>query len=460
MNRKPLNIYNFPKFDDQDIINSYNWFMSFISPADWLKRKTEIEMLLTYEIKSQPPLEPLTKGTLLAIKKDVIGWYLYLIHVLIHEPQKYEYFQGARVMPIFKRMGEDLKLLKSITGIEKRVRKLLKKRTAEADALLFEFLVALLWKKNGYEVSFLEEKKVGKTPDLMAEKNGEIWHIECKRQSKTSEYTYAETAKRQTMLSHINLDLLQRNLLLNITFHVELKSLPDTYLKDLLSGKLDGISSGHKISNEQVTIVFSYVDLLAANKHLAKYSVKNTSPQMNILIGGKAVDNLAFSCGTKALHFRLGDGEINNLYVDKIANEFGVFWTCDAEAAIHAKARDIIRQVHSAAQQFQSDEYGYKSVVHIGMETFDGPAVERARLKKIQSSTESINPADHKLSWIFCHFFQSYSTTTEDWVFDETVLSLTPYVHPIPPINRRLLVVPEDGDTSDDIVHWERPLPE
>lgn len=62
MNRKPLNIYNFPKFDDQDIINSYNWFMSFISPADWLKRKTEIEMLLTYEMKPEPFLEPLTTG--------------------------------------------------------------------------------------------------------------------------------------------------------------------------------------------------------------------------------------------------------------------------------------------------------------------------------------------------------------------------------------------------------------
>lgn len=457
MKKAPLENYDFPAFDDQDIINSWTWFMSFIPHSQWLIRKAKIEKMLIYEI--QPVLKPLTQGTLLAIKKDVIGWYLYLIDVLIHEPQKYEYYQGSRVLPIFKRFGLDLELLQSINGVDKRIRELVKKRMAEADALLFELLVALVWKKNGYEVSFLEEKKGTKTPDLMAEKNGEVWHIECKRQSKTSDYTYLETAKRQTMLSYIQLDLIQRNLLLDITFHVELKSLPDTYLKDLLVGKLDKIVTGDVVSNKQITIHFSHIDLIAANEHLANYSVKKNSPTMNMLIGGKAVDNKAFSCGTIARYFRLGDGEINNLYIDHLDNAYGVFWTCDAEEAIHAKARDIIKQVHSAIQQFIGEEYGFNSVLHIGMETFDGPEVERARFKKIQSSTGSINPADHKLSWIFCHFFQSYTTPSQEWVFDETVQQLTPYINPTLPLTQRLLVVPEDGDTADNIVHWDRPLP-
>lgn len=459
MKRMPLENYNFKRHIDEDILNSWNYFMSFMIEKDWKKRRMDIEKMITYEFRSTLPFsEPLTEGTLLAIKSDIIGWYLYLIDVYINEPHKYEYYQGARVVPIFKRIGLDLNLFKNITGIEKRIKELIRKRKSEADALLFELLVALLWAKNGYNVAFLEEKKEGKTPDLVAIKNSEIWHIECKRQSKTADYTYRETAKRQKMLTYIGEELLKKNLLLDIVFHVEIESLSDTYLKKLFELEKERTFSGKTISNNEVTIIFSSVNILEINRHLQLYSVKYPSPMLNKLIGRKSIDYKSFSCAILGDFFRVGEGSVNNLYVNTISHAFGVFWKCDAREAIFAKARDIKNQIFSAIEQFKSDEYDYKSVVHIGMETYDGPEVEVQRFEKIQNTTRNIESKNINLSWIFCHFFQSYSIPEEYWIIDETVRSLTPFTDIFPPIQNRMLIVPEDQRSEDDKPHWEKPL--
>lgn len=458
MKRIPLENYNFKIQSDTDIQNSLNYFMSFIIEKDWIKRRSDIEKMISYQFSSEPPFsKPLTEGTLLAIKNDVIGWYLYLVDVYINEPHKYEYYQGARIIPIFKRIGIDINLFKNIAGIEKRIKELIRKRKSEADALLFELLVALLWTKNGYNVSFLEEKKDSKTPDLVATKGSETWHIECKRQSKTADYTYRETAKRQRMLNYIGKELLKKNLLLDVVFHVELENLPDTYLKNVLNLEKGKFFSGQKISNNEVTISFSSVNISDINDHLRLNSVKYPSPMLNKLIGRKSVDHKSFSCAILGDFFRVGEGEVNNLYLNEISHAFGVFWKCDAKEAIFAKARDIKNQIFSAIKQFSSEEYDDRSVIHVGMETYDGPEVESQRFEKIQNTAQSIDT--NNLSWIFCHFFQSYSVPEEDWVIDETVRSLTPLRNSYPPIQNLMLVIPEDESNEDSKPHWEKPLP-
>jgi Holliday junction resolvase len=457
MLRIPPEKYNLPKFEDEDVIRSWKWFMSFISEQDWQRRKAQIERKIAVEFRdTQPFSEPLTEGMLVVIKDDVIGWYLYLIDMLINEPHKYEFFQGARAVPIFKRLGVNLDLLQDIGGIEKKVKELIKKRKSEADALLFEILTALLWARNGYQVAFLAEKEQGKTPDIIAKKDGKTWSIECKRQSKTSDYTYRETAKRQKMVSYINRTLLERNILLNIVFHAELHTLPDTFLKDQVGQKLKLSLRGKIVSNEQVDIDMTFVDIPSIKRYLENNSVKHNSPMLNALVGRKPVDNKAFTCGIYANFFRVGEGEVNNLFVSDIINAYGVYWSCDANEAIWAKARDIKNQIYSAMQQFDSES---TAVIHIGMETFDGPKVEMTRFEKIKGTITKIPPQDTKLRWVFCNFFQSYSLPDQCWVFDETASTMSPYISPKSPLEKRLMIVPEDEDTLDNIPHWDRPLP-
>lgn len=448
---------NFPKYDDENVISAWTWIRSFMSDKDWEKRKSTIEQKIVLKFRDTPPFsEPLTEGTLMNIKDDVIGWYLYLVDMIINEPHKYEFFQGARILPIFKRLGMDLELLKKIEGIDSKIKSLIKKRRSEADALLFEILTALLWARNGYKVSFLDEKGNMKTPDLVAEKDGETFNIECKRQSKTSDYTYRETAKRQKMVSYISKILMTKSLLLDIVFHVELESLPDTYLFDLLVDKLKSPIAGKIISNHEVDITLSFVDITQIIKHLKTHFVKNHSPMLNYLIGRRPVDNKGFTCGIYANFYRVGDGEINNLYISDLSHAYGVYWDCDAKEALWKKARDIRSQINAAMKQFSQEN---TAVIHIGLETFDGPKVEMTRFEKIQNTIENINPLETNLRWIFCNFFQAYSPHNEYWIFDETQTTLTAYEKPILPIDSTLMIVPEDGNIENNISHWERPLP-
>ncbi|MES2764169.1 MAG: hypothetical protein V4677_18270 [Bacteroidota bacterium] len=453
----PIDKNNQNQFKDQDIISSWKWFMSFISQQDWEKRKADIENKITIKFRaSQPFSESLTEGTLIVVKDDVIGWYLYLMDTLINEPHKYEYFQGARIAPIFKRFGIDLELLKNIEGIEKKVRELIRKRKSEADAFLFEILTALLWARNGYKVSFIAEEQEGKTPDIRAEKGSKIWNIECKRQSKTSDYTYKETAKRQKMISYISRTLLERNILLDVVFHVELNTLPDTFLLDLIDQKLKLAIPGKIVANDLVDIDLAFVDIGSIKKYLENNSVKHNSPMLNTLIGRKPFDNKSFTCGVYANFFRVGEGDVNNLYISEISNAYGVYWNCDAKEALWAKARDIKNQVYAAMQQFNSES---TAVIHVGLETFDGQQVELIRSNKIADTIKKLNPKDTSLRWLFCNFFQSYSLPDQNWVFDETVSTMSPYLLPKSPIKIKLMVSPDDGDTADEISHWDRPQP-
>lgn len=457
MIRIPVDKINIPRYDDEHVIKSWDWFMSFVTKKNWQKRKANIENKITIQFRdTQPFSEPLSEGTLLAVKTDVIGWYLYLLDMLINEPHKYEYFQGSRIVPIFKRFGMDLDLLKNIGGVEKKIKDLISKRKSEADAFLFEILTALLWARNGYHVAFIDEKKAGKTSDIIARKDGGTWNIECKRQSKTSDYTYEENKKRQKMVSYISETLLEKNILLDIEFHVELQNLSDTFLKNLLEEKLKRPVAGKIVSNSEVDIELSFVDMSTIKEHLEKNFVKDYSPMLHSLIGKKPTDYKGFTCGISAAYFRIGEGDVNNLYISDINKAFGVYCSCNAKEALWAKARDIKNQVHKALQQFNSEN---KAVIHVGMETFDGPQVERKRFDKIKSTIEKINTENTNLKWIFCSFFQAYSRPDEYWLFDETVSTISPYFSPKPPLKTPLMIVPEDGNTEDDLNHWDRPLP-
>lgn len=454
----PVEDFKISRTDDQDLVKICEWFIRFIPLDKWRQRKADIEKRIGIDFRNTPPFsEPISEGTALAIKDDLIGWYLYLLEVYINEPHKYEYYQGARIIPIFKRFGMDFQLLMQIEGINSKTRKLVNLRTSEADAILFEILSALAWARNGWQVSFIEDGKSGKTPDFVASKADKKWYVECKRQSKTSEYALKERAKWQKMISYLSQPLIEHNMLLDVVFHVELATLPDTYLKELLYSKLRLIvQPGKVVSNEQVDINVSFVNIRAIKNHMSDFDVKHNSPQLAHLIGRKPVDNLGFTSGMEASFFRVGSGTANNLYVNDIEKAFGAFWRCDAKEAITAKARDIKKQIFAALEQFHPEQ---NAVVHIGMETFDGPAVEQKRFLKITDTVNRMDVNGKKLNWGYFHFFQSYSTFDQDWVFDETVSTISSNpAEGLPPLDSNFLVIPEDEGVNN-LSHWERPLP-
>lgn len=458
MLRIPVENTGFRIEPDPDVLRSWNWFMSLFSKSEWEERRASVEDKIRVRPQSADPFsKSLDQGILQVVNDDQIGWYLYLVETYLFEPHKYEFFQGARIVPIFKRLGQDLEELLQIDGIRRKVKNIIKVRKSEADPLIFEILVALLWKKNGWITTFLNESKTGKTPDLKVEKGGETFFIECKRQKKSSDYVYRETKKRQILISHINKELLKRNLLLDIVFHVELESLEDTYLKELFSEYFNSSTIPSNICVPGILdIRISGINIQKVNSYLENYLVKNHSPILNYLIGGKSMDNLAFTSGLIGKFYRIGDGEVGNEFVGAIRNAYGVISYCDAEGAVSAKARDIKGQLHSALSQFQPKQ---NVIVYIGMETFDGPEVESKRLGKIQVTLNDLGIKGADLKWLFLHFFQSYSTPKQNWVLDETVKSFgnIESIKKMPLKSRHLIA---ETDENFALEHWERPLPE
>jgi len=147
---------------DKDVRRAFDYFASYLKQDVWKKRRTAIES----QIESFHSSEP---GARLSIADDRSGWYLYLIECFLFDQQKYEPLQGCRILPIFKRLGEDLELLKQIHGIDRKINALLNRDLQNPDTTLFEILIALLWKRNGWPlVEFIDESATEKTADIRA----------------------------------------------------------------------------------------------------------------------------------------------------------------------------------------------------------------------------------------------------------------------------------------------------
>lgn len=103
----------FGGYNDPEFARGVAWVMGFIDPADWKRRAARIEQNLeaVFE-RRKTEHEAATHGAVL-FADDQIAWYLYLADKALNDPYNYEPNQGARVIPIFKRLGTDLELLKS-----------------------------------------------------------------------------------------------------------------------------------------------------------------------------------------------------------------------------------------------------------------------------------------------------------------------------------------------------------
>ena len=317
-------------------------------------------------------------------------------------------------------------------------------------------MTALLWARNGYKVGLVPELST-KQPDIKAEKDGREWFIECKRLSKASDYGERERAKWLKMYTYLPQLLHRFDLVLEVTFHVELFELKDSFLFDILRDKLNKKpKNGLLVNNSKVTIRVSFANFATINAHLEKFSVRNPSPQMSELIGGKRDDTFGFTSGAVAQNFRLGSGIGNNIFAEQISKAWGAYWKSASSSAIDAKARDISRQIRAAIKQLPSDQ---ATVIHIGIETYDGPEVEIRRFDKINKTMNDLGIEGENLSWVYCHFFQSYSPPDQHHVFDESLYRFKNMdIDLSEPLEETSLIIPWENNEENNL-HWMKEQP-
>ena len=104
----------FGNYADPEIENALAWFLSFIGKSEWDKRVARLENALEAKLTLQEEDIGLNDATAISFPNDQMSWYLYLVDTALNAPLKYEPTQGARVLPLFKRLGADLSLLTSI----------------------------------------------------------------------------------------------------------------------------------------------------------------------------------------------------------------------------------------------------------------------------------------------------------------------------------------------------------
>ena len=434
---------------DNEIKIALEWFLSFTSKEGWENRRSRIERAFLDRIKGKDPNRKKNDISVgLSVMEDAAGWNLFLVEAYLMRSVHYEPVQGARIIPVFKRFGIDLELLKGITGVDKKVRDLLKQKNCDADAIFFELLTALLWARNGYRVSFIDVRPPLPSPDLLAEKGGERFQIECKRLSKSSDYSIAEREKWFKIWQPIKDLLAIRCLLLKVVFHVELVSLNNDFAFEQLRDKLDVFpSSGLLVSNEYWQVHAERIDMDAVNEKLSVRPLRQSSPEFRELLGSNYLNGTGFTMG-------LGPGAIaeenGHILIGELRVAFAIDWSCDAPVANDKKARGIYSKVKDALKQF---DHGESAFIHIGMETLDGPDVEKIRFDKIKKTMETLVLKQDGLEWVFVHFFQSGTSSNKPWYIDESVSDFHKIDASADPLTGKMLLSNWDGLNTG--LHWE-----
>ena len=444
--------------DGVNVRRALEWFVNYIGESEWSKKKAEIESHLigNFKIQSSEVSNPLASTS-----PQTIFWYLYLAEKYLTSIPEYEPVQGARILPVLSRLGSDLDFLAQVGGISEKMNELVTNRPHHADSTLFEFLVAILWKRNGWsDVWFEPESASRKSQDLFAQSGRSRWAIECKRLSKNSEYSSKEREKWLRMWLRLSRWLKRKThpIVLDIAFHVELETLHDDFVVAELAGKLPLITSYpcQIISNDVWSVSVKRVDLGRADSHLRQYCVKYPSDQIAELIGGYRDPNRGFTFVCEGKYISQGTGHPFDIYLDKMDFAAGAFWHCDAPKSTEKRARDIRKQLSKAVNQLPKDVPG---VVHVGLETLDGVAVEAERYQRILNTVKNFNRNGKNLKWIFCHLFQHYSPPDCSFVIDETVYYFSNLFWMQDKPLKTISVIAPDLDYSGSGVHWLRDPP-
>lgn len=423
---------------DRDVEAAIRWFLDGLSPDEWEKRSAATH---TY-IQRFTDASELSKISLsderarVAHFADWISWYLYLGEAYCsHDPCRYDYSQGARVIPFLKGIGRNLEYLCAVKGVEDRRRVALLTKRNDPDSAIFELLVAASYVRNGWKrVEFLPEHCSQKSPDILADSGRRQLFVECKRLEKTSAYSTRERQKWLAMWEPLSEFLKQSKLpvVLEIMFHAELEGLPVGLLRDLLIPKLRFcLPEGTIVDNTELTVKMRCVDYEAIANRFKENRIAYGSPAFIFSLFGE------FDCKAGyAQVVQLAGDSLHFSYADEVLFFAGAKWTCDSPSAAEKKARHVKRHLARGYEQIPLHSEG---VVHIGIESVDSPTVRHLQSLKNSEVIREFHSGDKNAYWTYLHIFDPRMSPTCLWEFYET-LEEYPAAKGAPPLSTPQLI--------------------
>ncbi len=428
---------------DPDVRRALDWCLSFISADEWKRRRLAVANRL-YDA-ALGVIQADDKGKLYN-QKDSFGWYLFLAEASLDHLGNYDPTYGSRVVPVFQSIGRNLETIKTIVGVEDRIRRALTNERAQPNGTLFELLVAACYARAGGTVLFVPEQKGGsRTHDLDVHIGGVDYAVECKRME-TGEYSERERQKMRELWQPCvaGINHAGRSTLGNVEFFVPLDDVPSDHLiklthRYLASPKGELRWEGHLSSGS-----FVNPDLGPLQKILETDILLIGATRFQELVSGRYQRNRSFLAATNV---KLSD---NPRYMDECDRAILLQWQSKSDRAISGKARDVIGKLVEANDQLPE---GRRSIVHIGFEAVEGDDVEKVRYEKIIASTERFDPRGKQLEYVYCHYFVPESPPDQSWAYDETTQLCPVRPEGPPPLDQPFLVLhPEAAQRSGP--HW------
>jgi hypothetical protein len=429
--------------DFPDLRKCVQWFKTFISADEWKDRRNNAAKRFYQSLVGE--LQDPTGVGRFFDDRDKFGWYLFLGEAFTDHPWNYEVVFGCSVIPIFAAVGRNLELLLKIDGMVDRAKRLLGPEKSQPNGGLFEILVAAAYARAGAKVVFRPELPgQARTHDLDVTLDGKEWAVECKR-IEAGEYVEKERLRMRELWVPPSLLLIrfERNSILNVSFQVELKDIPETYFLEKANTFATSRRASLSWNDELSTGVISELDLRPLQSALENSYWLHPGPQFTKLLTGhyERFENMLLVQRVKYA--------TNPHYIDEIDLAVAARWKSLSDVSIDKRARDILGKLAEANEQLPTDRPG---VLHIGFEALGDDLVEQRRYEKIISTAKKFDRGDRALEYIYCNYFAPEASPEETWGFDETVqwIGIRPTGRPLSVGN---LVIP-DEEVGRHGVHW------
>ncbi|MBY7960070.1 hypothetical protein K6U58_00015 [Vibrio fluvialis] len=455
------------RFDDPftiDIKKAYHWFIEYMGHDAWVVRKAEVVKYFRELAKSTYD-EPQKGGELdyngkMAFYDDWVAWYLYLAESLADKPTVDEPSQSSRIWPFFATIGQYKEELQKAKGINSKLYDLLVRRINQPDSILFEFVVAICYIKNGWTVEFIPERGGSKTPDLHVVRGDQSYYVECKRLAKVTQYSEEERTewlKRWRQVVPL-LAKYPQSVFLDVEFKVEVKNTDISIVAEAFynMAMADVVKQGYCVENDDIIVCAKHMDMKRIQDHFEKWMVKFPSPQLNALFDDEYDPQGSYTsvCEAKLVEIEPDEDNVINIFMEQLKRAYCAKWECTAVDSIHKKAKDVKSLLVKAVNQ--APENG-STIIHIGYETLHGPHIEFVRDAKIVELLSKFDFGEKDIASIFCHSFQPRLFANNEWDFAETTRYFEFSVDPQNLLTDNLLMNREGTEVSGE-THWEQDI--
>jgi len=430
---------------DHDVLLATTWLATLADQRTWGKRVTATR---SYFFASK---ERWIKGEKIPLydQRDTAAWYIFQANAYASDRMNWVPEEAVRIVTTFTRIGQELATLIGIPGAEERAARLMNAERAQPDGGLFELLVALSYRRSGWDTEFVPERPgISRTHDINVRQRNEEWAVECKRMNRSNfEVSERERGRALALPVHAIASSVNRSIIMQVAFNSELESLPHNYLVGRASAYLLDSAVNSWVDASSIGSIRE-VDWSLFRRVLDDDYVYYGSSRMVELLVGRYDHDSAYSM---AAEWRAA--EACPFWASAVSQASVVGWRNCSVEAIRKKARHFRSTIASAADQLPKDRPG---VIHVGVESWGGGDVDDKRHLLNLRQLDDFNPGDTPLLWVYGEYIAPEVTTRSDesWAIEETSVPYRVGTHRTPePLPGHMLLTPESNIKHG--VHWD-----